>query len=78
VYEIGQNPHIEKVRDGGRASLLGGLGYVFDTVVRVLVQGSASDVSAITGMGEFVFALWLLIRGHRIALNDSSVLAGTG
>ena len=46
-------------------------GYVFDTVVRSLVQGSSSDVSAITGMGEFVFALWLVIRGHRIALDDS-------
>ena len=50
---------------------IGGFGYVFDTVVRVLVRGSSSDVSAITGMGEFVFALWLVIRGRRIAVNDS-------
>jgi hypothetical protein len=48
-----------------------GFGYVFDTVVRVLVRGSSSDVSAITGMGEFVFALWLVIRGRRIASGDS-------
>jgi Domain of unknown function (DUF4386) len=46
---------------------IAGLGYVFDTVVRALVQGSSSHVSAITGMGEFVFALWLVIRGRRIA-----------
>ena len=45
---------------------IAGFGYVFDTVVRVLVRGSTSDVSAITGMGEFVFALWLVIRGRRI------------
>jgi hypothetical protein len=45
---------------------IAGFGYVFDTVVRALVQGSSSDVSAITGMGEFVFALWLVIRGRHI------------
>jgi hypothetical protein len=50
---------------------LAGFGYVFDTVVRVLVRGSSSDVSAITGMGEFVFALWLVIRGRRVASCDS-------
>ena len=50
---------------------IAGLGYVFDTVVRVLVQGATSDVSAITGMGEFVFALWLVIRGRRITVRDS-------
>ena len=50
---------------------IAGFGYVFDTVVRVLVRGSSSDVSAITGMGEFVFALWLVIRGRRITMRDS-------
>jgi hypothetical protein len=50
---------------------IAGFGYVFDTVVRVLVQGATSDVSAITGMGEFVFALWLVIRGRRITVRDS-------
>ena len=48
-----------------------GFGYVFDTVVRALVRGSSSDVSAITGMGEFVFALWLVIRGRRITVSGS-------
>ena len=50
---------------------IAGFGYVFDTAVRVLVRGSSSDVSAITGMVEFVFALWLVIRGRRITVNDS-------
>ena len=50
---------------------IAGFGYAFDTVVRVLVRGATSDVSAITGMGEFVFALWLVIRGRRITVRDS-------
>ncbi len=51
---------------------IAGFGYVFDTVVRVLVRGSSSDISAVTGMGEFVFALWLLIRGRHITMSDST------
>ena len=47
-----------------------GLGYAFDTVIRVIVRGSSSDVSAITGMGEFVFALWLVLRGRSINMSD--------
>ena len=50
---------------------IAGFGYVFDTVVHVLVRGSSSDVSAITGMGEFVFALWLVFRGRRINVSGS-------
>jgi hypothetical protein len=50
---------------------IAGFGYVFDTAVRVLVRGSSSDVSAITGMGEFVFALWLVFRGRRINVSGS-------
>jgi uncharacterized protein DUF4386 len=49
---------------------LAGFGYVLDSVVRVLVRGSSYDVSAITGMGEFVFALWLVTRGRRITVRD--------
>jgi hypothetical protein len=49
---------------------IAGFGYVFDTVVRVLVRGSSSDISAITGIGEFVFALWLMTRGRRITLGS--------
>jgi hypothetical protein len=54
---------------------IAGLGYMFDTVVRALVRGSSSDVSAMTGIGEFVFALWLVIRGRRIApgSHDTSI-----
>jgi len=66
AYRSGYVPKLLSVLLG-----IAGVGYVFDTVVRALVRGSASDVSAITGMGEFVFALWLLIRGRRITVGDS-------
>ncbi len=49
---------------------IAGFGYVFDTVMRALVRGSSSDISAITGIGEFVFALWLVIRGRHVTLGS--------
>jgi hypothetical protein len=50
---------------------IAGSGYVFDTAARVLVRGSSSDVSAITGLGEFALALWLVIRGGRISVSGT-------
>jgi hypothetical protein len=50
---------------------IAGFGYVFDTATRVLAPGSSSDISAITGIGEFVFAIWLVTRGRRINSSDS-------
>jgi hypothetical protein len=66
AYRSGYVPRLLGVLLG-----IAGFGYVFDTVVRALVRGSSSDISAITGMGEFVFALWLVIRGRRITVSDS-------
>jgi hypothetical protein len=66
AYRSGYVPRLLGVLLG-----IAGFGYVFDTVVRALVRGSSSDVSAITGMGEFVFALWLVFRGRRITVSDS-------
>lgn len=45
-----------------------GFGYVFDTAMRILVRGSSSDVSTVTGIGEFAFALWLVFRGRTAQL----------
>jgi hypothetical protein len=59
----------------GALLAIAGVGYVFDSFGRVLSRGSSSDVSAITGIGEFVFALWLVIWGRRITLSDSARLA---
>ncbi len=66
AYRSGYVPRLLGVLLG-----IAGLGYVFDSVVRALVRGSSSDVSAITGVGEFVFALWLVIRGRHITARDS-------
>lgn len=69
AYLAYQSGYVPKLL--GLMLAIAGFGYIFDTVVRALVPGSSSDVSAITGIGEFVFALWLVIRGRRIASTDS-------
>jgi hypothetical protein len=64
-------------RSGQMPSLLGillvvaGLGYAFDTVAAVLSSGSPFAVSTVTFLGEFLLALWLLIRGHRLTPDDT-------
>lgn len=47
-----------------------GFGYVFDSLAAVL--GFSSNVGAFTFIGEFLLALWLVIWGRRITLNDSA------
>jgi hypothetical protein len=61
--------HVPKL--SGILLAVAGFGYVFDTVARALARGSSSDVSAMTGIGEFVLALLLVIRGRPIATSDS-------
>jgi len=51
--------------------VLAGLGYVFDSIGRVLSGGSSPNVSAVTFIGEFVLALWLVIWGRHITLSES-------
>ena len=48
---------------------IAGLGYLVDSFGRVLSTGSGPDVSAFTGILEFLFALWLVIWGRRITLS---------
>ena len=43
-----------------------GLGYVVDSVGAILLRGSWTDVSSFTFIGEFLLALWLVIRSPRI------------
>lgn len=45
---------------------IAGLGYVIDSVGGVLSQGSWTDVSSFTFIGEFLLALWLVIWGRRL------------
>lgn len=56
----------------GALLAIAGFGYLFDSFGRVLSQGSSPDVSAITGIGEFLFALWLVVWGRRITLSESA------
>jgi len=50
---------------------IAGLGYVTDTFGVILSQGTWTDVSSFTFIGEFLFALWLVIWGRRITLSES-------
>jgi hypothetical protein len=43
-----------------------GLGYVVDSFGAVLFRGSWTDVSSFTFIGEFLLALWLVVRGPRV------------
>ena len=45
-----------------------GLGYVVDSFGAILFRGSWTDVSAFTFIGEFLLALWLVVRGRRVTL----------
>ena len=45
-----------------------GLGYVVDSVAAILSRESWSVVSSFTFIGEFLLALWLVVRGYRITL----------
>ena len=47
-----------------------GAGYVFDGVGALVSAGSWSDVSTFTFIGEFLLAVWLVLRGRRITLDE--------
>ena len=52
----------------GAVVALAGFGYLIDAAARVILDDPAYSLSVITGLGEFVFGVWLLIRGRRISL----------
>jgi len=57
-----------------------GLGYVVDSFGAILFRGSWTDVSSFTFIGEFLLALWLVVRGRRLSLggrgpHDSPIAA---
>jgi hypothetical protein len=49
---------------------IAGLGYVIDAFGAVLSHGTWTDVSAFTFLGEFLLAVWLVVWGRRIILED--------
>ena len=66
------------LRSGEMPRLLGillvvaGFGYAFDTMAAVLSAGSLPAVSTATFVGESLLAVWLLVRGHRLAPDHPS------
>jgi hypothetical protein len=59
----------------GALLAIAGLGYATDSLGSVLSHGSWTPVSSVTFLGEFLLALWLLIRARRIAATASRVPA---
>lgn len=65
-------------RSGYVPKLLGGLlaiagfGYAFDSLVAVLSPGFPIKVVTFTFIGELLLALWLVIRGRRLTVNESA------
>ena len=57
----------------GALIAISGLGYAADSLGAVLSQGSWTDISAFTFIGEFLLALWLLIRARSIAVSTSAL-----
>jgi Domain of unknown function (DUF4386) len=57
----------------GALLAIAGLGYAADSLGAVLSSGSWTDISSFTFIGEFLLALWLLIRARRIAASTSAL-----
>jgi hypothetical protein len=56
----------------GALIAISGLGYASDSLGAVLSQGTWTDISSFTFLGEFLLALWLVIRARSIAANASA------
>lgn len=52
---------------------IAGLGYATDSLGAVLSAGTWTAISSFTFVGEFLLALWLLIRSRRIAMTASKL-----
>jgi hypothetical protein len=49
-----------------------GVGYLIDSFGTVLSHGSWTEISSFTFIGEFLLALWLVIRGRRLPSSGST------
>ena len=49
---------------------IAGLGYAIDSLGAVPSHGSWTDISSFAFLGEFLLALWLLLRARRIATSS--------
>jgi hypothetical protein len=64
AYRSGYVPKVLAVLIG-----IAGLGYIFDSIARFLSDASWPEVSTVTFIGEFLLALWLVIRGRRVTVS---------
>ncbi len=65
AYRSGYVPRVVGVLLG-----VAGIGYVVDSVTAIL--GQPTNVGAVTFIGEFLLALWLVIWGRRVLVTQSS------
>lgn len=64
AYRSGYVPRILGVLLG-----VAGLGYLVDSAAAVLALGLTIDVATVTFVGEFLLALWLVVRGRHITVS---------
>ena len=57
----------------GALIAIAGVGYVVDSLGAMLTQGSWTEVSSFTFIGEFLLALWLVIWGRRLTSSASGL-----
>ena len=62
----------------GALLVIAGLGYATDSFGAVLSQTSWTDISSFTFLGEFLLALWLVIRARGIASGAAALEAAPG
>ena len=61
AYRSGQLPRLL-----GVLLAVAGLGYAFDTMAAVVFEQFPFTVSTITFLGEFLLAVWLVVRSGRM------------
>jgi uncharacterized membrane protein YhdT len=62
----------------GALLLIAGVGYVLDSFVTVFTIGSPFAISTVTFLGEFLLALWLVIRGRSVSLEPPVMTSADG
>ncbi|MGP3962133.1 DUF4386 domain-containing protein [Nonomuraea sp. 3N208] len=52
--------------------LIAGLGYLVDSLGRLLVPGSSIEAAMFTFVGEVVLMIWLLVKGGHVTVDEST------
>lgn len=53
---------------------MAGFAYLFDSFTALTIRATDTSLSTVSAIGEFVFALWLIVRARRITLPSKVVL----